>query len=184
VFTFSGSEDQVISIRTTKVKTGSTLRLREADEDQDLDTLWSPQPSGGLLVTKLPSTGQYVIVVDPQQDSLESGTIALYDVTERPKSAAVIGGGSATVRTSAPGQVGIITFTATAGQLVSVRSRGDDGYFATITAPNGDVVRDRQWLPGNFTVNDLVLQQSGQYEVLVESPDGSPRSFTLELTPR
>jgi hypothetical protein len=180
--TFDGKADQVVSLRTTKVQTGSNLRLREAGEDNDLKAMWSPSPTGVLMVVKLPIQGQYVLIVDPNLDTLESGTITLYDVTERPSAGGSVGGGPVTVRTSLPGQVGVITFDATAGQRVSLRSRGQDGFYVTAVAPNGDVVRERQWVPPNFTVSDLELRQAGTFSLLVESPDGSPASFTMEVT--
>jgi|GEM_PF-2424662 len=183
-FGFTGKADQVVSIRTAKVQKGSNLRLRRAGEADDLKVIWSPSPSGTLLVSKLPDAGQYLVIVDPPNESLDSGTIAIYDVTERPTASGSVGSGSITVRTSLPGQVATITFQGTAGQTIGVRSRGENGYFATVTAPNGDVVRDRQWLPGNFVLEDLKLQHTGQYEILLESPDGSPMAFTLELQQR
>ena len=165
------------------MKQGANLRLFEPDNGPELEVIWTPAP-GGLLVATLPLDGEYRVVIDPANDTLESGTIALYDVTEHPSASATIGGGSVTVRTERPGQTGRISFSADAGQVVAVRFRGGDGYYITIAAPNGDEVRRHEWLAPNGTVADLVLPQAGEYELLLESRDRLPTAFTLELIPR
>src|SRR5438270_3501833 len=79
----------------------------------------------------LPVGGTYTISVDPQGNT-GSMTLALYDVAADLSGSITPGGPPVAVQTTSPGQNAAYTFTATAGQRVSLRAAT-----GTITSPSG-----------------------------------------------
>jgi hypothetical protein len=81
--------------------------------------------NGGLIETvRLPFTGTYSVLVDPQGIDAGSVTLQLYDVPPHVTGTITPGDARVSVRTTAPGQNATLTFTGIAGQRVSLRLSG------------------------------------------------------------
>jgi hypothetical protein len=96
----------------------------------------------GFIDTKtLPTTGTYTIVVDPVKWAIGAVTLTLYDVPSNATGTVTIGGSPVAVPLS-QGQNGTLTFTATAGQQVTVRMTSNTIGWTTIKLlkPDGTLV--------------------------------------------
>jgi hypothetical protein len=73
---------------------------------------------------RLPSTGAYSVMVDPQGMDSGSVTLQAYDVPEDLTGSIAPGGAPVSVSTASPGQNAALTFAGIAGQRVSVKLSG------------------------------------------------------------
>jgi hypothetical protein len=126
VATFSGVAGQRVLVRATNVTVGTStccsLKLSIPGV--------TPQPllmgrNGGVLDTvRLPSTGSYSVLVDPQGMDAGSVTLALFTVPDDVTGSIAAGGAPVSVSMSSPGQGAALTFSGTAGQRVSLKLSG------------------------------------------------------------
>jgi hypothetical protein len=118
-FTFSGAQNQRVSVSVLSSDFSGTLSLLKPD----LSVLASTPVglAGGFLdTTVLPVAGTYTFVIDPSGAATGSLSFTAYDVPADPSSAITAGGPAVTLTTTVPGQNAYATFTGTLGQKVSV----------------------------------------------------------------
>jgi RHS repeat-associated protein len=137
----------------------------------------------------LPVGGTYTITIDPQGNT-GSMTLALYDVAADLSGSITPGGSPVVAQTTSPGQGAAYTFTATAGQRVSLRANT-----GTITSPSGccpienvkimsgaQQVASTGWIAGNsWDYIDTQTLAAGTYTVTVNPISDSYGSTTLTL---
>jgi RHS repeat-associated protein len=138
----------------------------------------------------LPASGTYTISIDPQGNT-GSISLQLFDVPADPSGTITPGGAPVSVTTTAPGQNASYTFTATAGQRISMRA--DTG---TLTSPCscGGIEYVRLFNPGgqNFASAgplganswdfvDVQTLVAGTYTVLVDPPGDAYGQTTIHL---
>src|SRR5262249_26560209 len=134
--------------------------------------------------TQLPVSGTYTIVVDPSRADTGSVTLKLYTFTDV-TGTTTIGGASTTVTTTTPGQNAFVTFSGTAGQVVSVHFTGmtmvclDVGLFA----PNSSVVGSLSGQCGSsFDLSNQTLPASGTYTLSLNPQGRVIGSATVSVT--
>jgi RHS repeat-associated protein len=137
----------------------------------------------------LPLGGTYTITVDPQGNT-GSMTLALYDVAADLSGSITPGGSPVAVQTTSPGQNAAYTFTATAGQRVSLRAAT-----GTLTSPSGccaiefvRIMSGGQTVAGTGAIGanswdyiDTQTLAAGTYSVVVDAPGDAYGNTTLTL---
>ena len=124
--TFTGVAGTRISLVVSDVSFGASpccgarLSIKKPDGSV-LETAQAFGTSGHYVdATRLPASGTYTILVDPQGEATGSATLALYDVP--PDVAGSIAyGGSASPSVSTPGQNARLSFAGVAGQRVALK---------------------------------------------------------------
>ena len=193
--TFSGTAGQRISLRLTNVSIGPS---GSASAKVSIST-----PSGGTLVaptyfgtnggfvdlTALPATGTYTILIDPQSNSTGAATATLYDVPPDASAALAVGGSSATLSMGVPGQNGSATFTAAAGQGVTLRltnvTIGTSGFSSakvSILKPDGATLLSPTYFGTSGKTLALQLPANGTYRIVLDPQSFSTGNATLALT--
>jgi hypothetical protein len=129
---FAGVRDQRVSLKVS----GSTFvgspsccaGAKVSIKNPDGSPLVAPQGVGtaGLFIdtSKLLVDGTYQILVDPQDAATGTITLQLYDVPADVSGSVTIGGPSVTQTMSVPGQGGVIAFSGTGGQQLSLDLTG------------------------------------------------------------
>jgi subtilisin family serine protease len=134
--------------------------------------------------TTLPSTGAYAIVIDPNGASIGSATIQIYDVPPDAGGPITPGGAAVTVSTTVPGQNGRLTFSATAGQRVSLNISNVSYSSATaqLLDPTGNPVGGSVFFgtSGGF-VDTRTLPSTGTYSLTIDPPYMTTGSATFTL---
>jgi hypothetical protein len=138
----------------------------------------------------LTAGGTYTITIDPQGNT-GSISLQLYDVPADPSGSITPGGAPVSVTTTAPGENASYTFTATAGQRISMRA--DSG---TLTSPCscGGIEYVRLLDPNNqnfasagplgsnsWDFVDVQTLSAGTYTVLVDPPGDAYGQTTIHL---
>ena len=184
-FTFSGTQNQRVSLQVISSDFSGTIRLLKPD----LSVLASTPvgPAGGFLdTTVLPANGTYTFVIDPSADSTGALSFTAYDVPADPTAPIVAGGPAVTLTTTVPGQNGYATFTGTAGQKVSVLVSNVvnvDPAELDLLKPNGASL-----LNGPVTVTNsgawmqaTTLPVNGQYKILLDPQLANVGSADVQL---
>jgi hypothetical protein len=130
----------------------------------------------------LPVAGRYTLWVQHSQSNVGSETIQLYDVPADISGTMTIGGPSFTVNTTTPGQKGNLTFTATAGQNVSI-SIANSTYAVcsvNIIDPDASTFSSSDCSQYNNFVDTRTLGQTGTYTLFV-SPGAATGGATFQL---
>ncbi|MGE3074069.1 MAG: protein kinase [Dehalococcoidia bacterium] len=183
-YSFSGKRDQVISIRVSRVKSGSYFYVQRAFNDSKLENVWAGPPLGNLLVVTLPVDDDYIVTVDPSGSALESASLAVYDITDEPTATTTIGGGAASVTTDYPGQQATVTFAGQGGQLIAINSLRRDDAYITLVDPSGQKAINRQYLRGGDTYEVKDPLVAGNYTLQVEPVAFDPGSYSFEFVRR
>ena len=146
--------------------------------------------SGGFVdVRVLPSTGAYTILIDPQSTSVGGVTATLYDVPPDASTALVVGGSSAPLAMTVPGQNGKATFSGTAGQRVTLRltsvSIGTSSFSSakvSVLTPSGTTLLSPTYFGTSGKTIALTLSTTGTYSVVLDPQAAATGSATLSLT--
>jgi hypothetical protein len=185
--TFSGSAGQRVSVGLTTSPQSACVAWPLAIRKPDDTTLVSVSACGTTFMepATLPTSGTYTVLVDPGGATVPtSATVTLYDVAPDFTGSLTINGSAVAVPLLDPGQNGTLTFTATAGQQVTVRMTGNtiasvkvrlfrpDGSFQT------EITSVRAAHDASFTSNvngatALVARTAnGRYNVVVQGSNG------------
>jgi Subtilase family len=193
--TFDGSAGQRIAVELTSVTIGpsSCCSTKVSILRPDGTVLVTPVTigtSGGFIDTKaLSTTGTHTILVDPQSNATGSVTVTLHSVPADATGTISAGGSPVTVTTTALGQNAQLTFSATAGQRISleltnvtvgpssccssrvsiVRSNGTNLVAPTFVGTNGTFVDTK------------TVTTTGTHTILFDPQGDASGSATLEL---
>jgi len=184
-FTFGGTQNQRVSLTVESSDFTGTISLLKPD----LSVLASIPvgPAGGFLdTTVLPANGTYTFVVDPSGDSVGALSFVAYDVPANTTAPITAGGSGVTVTNTVPGQNGLLTFTGTVGQKISVlvsNVNGLDPGELDLLKPNGasllaapiTVTSAGAWL------QPISLPVAGQYTILLDPQQANVGSADVNL---
>ena len=192
---FDGLSGQRVSLKLTGVTIGSSgcCSSKISISKPDGTSLLSPTyfgTSGCFVDTKtLPSSGRYLILVDPQSSSTGSAAITLYDVPPDALAGITLGGPPVSVETTVPGQNASLQFTGTAGQAVSLKltdvtmgSSCCSSAKVSLLRPDGGTVGS----PANFGTNGgfvdaRTLTMTGTYRILLDPQSNAVGGATVTL---
>ncbi|HZB35872.1 MAG TPA: S8 family peptidase [Gaiellaceae bacterium] len=180
VATRQGTAGQRILVRASNVTVGTStccsLKLSIPGVTQPV----LMGRNGGIIDTvRLPSTGTYSVMVDPQGMDSGSVTLQAFDVPEDVTGSIAPGGAPVSVTVGSPGQNAALSFSGLAGQRVSLKLSGVTiGSSTCCSAKIGIVKPDGSSLVmgtlfgtnGGF-VDTKVLPVSGMYKVVLD-PQG------------
>ena len=194
--TFDGQADQRIALRMSGVTIGpspccSTYVWIYKPDGTALGSQTLVGTNGGFVDTRvLPATGQYRILVDPQQTATGSMTLTLYDVPPDVTTTIAPAGPAVTVTTGpVPGQNALATFSGNQGQRIALKlSNVTIGTSSCCSArvsilkPDGStlVFATPFGTTGGF-VDTRALPVSGTYTILVDPQLTDVGSATLTL---
>jgi hypothetical protein len=193
--TFPGSAGEVVNLAMSGVTmaTAATSGVKVSILKPDGTTLVAPVSfgtNGATIAGKaLTVTGNYTILVDPQTWNTGSMTLALSDAAGDVSASIVAGGASTTVSITSSGQNARVTFSGTAGQVVSLRlsavtigTSATSGTSVSILAPDGTtfVAPVSVGTNGGF-IDARTLPVTGTYTILVDPQGTSTGSITLTL---
>jgi len=139
---------------------------------------------GFIDTTVLPLAGNYVIILDISGTPTGSATFTLYDVPADASGALTIGGASLTVTISTPGQNGLITFSGTSGQQVTVRVTSNTISSVTIKLlkPDGSQLTSTSSSSSSFNLAQQTLPTSGTYTIVVDPNGTSTGALNVNVT--
>ena len=188
--TFSGTANQRISLEGTNGMNGQIafacdvfVRVLKPDSSVLVGSTCM-ETSGFIDVTTLPTTGTYTIVVDPADIAVGSLTLALYDVPANATTTLTVGGGSATLTTTVPGQNAEATFSGTASQQVTVHLTSNSMGSTTVNLlkPDGSQLTSTTSSASSFNLATQTLPTTGTYKVTVDPAGTNVGSMTVEVT--
>jgi subtilisin family serine protease len=193
--TFSGTAAQRVAVELNSVTIGpssccSTKVTILRPDGTALAAATSVGTSGGFIDTKtLSATGMHTILVDPQSNATGSVTVALHDVPPDTTGTVSAGGAAVTVTTTALGQNAQLTFSASAGQRISLELSGVTvgtssccSARVSIIRPNGTnlVAPTLVGTNGGF-VDTKTVTTTGAHTILFDPQGTASGSATLKL---
>jgi large repetitive protein len=182
--TFAGAIGQRVSLAVTTGCCATRVSILNPN-GSTLVPATSLSSGGGFVDTKtLLATGTYTIVVDIVGAAAGPITFTLYDVPADVTASAALNGAAVTVVTNTPGQNARVTFSATAGDGISIRV-GPFNCCAirlTVLRPDGaTVLGPVAFNPDGGTVNTR-LPVTGLYAIVVDPQGAATGDVTLRLT--
>ncbi|WP_232346258.1 IPT/TIG domain-containing protein [Cupriavidus sp. USMAA2-4] len=182
--TFSGTAGQKVSLTTSQISMSGCYYLAVVNPDNS--NLYGPAIQCGsafLEPMTLPATGSFTIRLLHYYGATGSVTFNLYDVSSDASSAISIGGSSVTL-TTLPGQNGRLTFSGTAGQVVSLTtsqiSMSGCYYLAVVNPDNSNLYGPALQCGGAF-LEPMTLPATGTYTVRLLHYYGATGSVTFNL---
>jgi hypothetical protein len=171
---FSGTAGERVSLALSNVTIMVGQASLVAPSGATLASSYAGSGGGFVDATTLPATGAYTINVAPLVGT-GSMTLTLYDVPPDATASAAPGGGAVSLPIGTPGQNGRVTFTAGAGQRVSLQLSNVTISFATlaILKPDGSPVDSGRYLgSGSTFVDTTTLPTAGTYSIVLD-PQGA-----------
>jgi hypothetical protein len=185
--TFSGTANQLISLQGTGIggqlpfDCDVNVTILKPDSSVLLGTCTEVVP---FVMTTLPTTGVYTIIIDPVSTVTGSLTLTLYDVPADASATVTVGGPSATLTTSTPGQNAQATFSGTAGQQITVHltSNSMGTPIVRLLKPDGSQLTAAASSAANFDLQTQTLPTTGTYTITIDPQDASVGSITVAVT--
>jgi len=145
--------------------------------------------TGGGFITPspLPVSGTYTILIDPASTYVGSMTLKLINVAPDVTGSITPGGPPVTVTTTTPGQKGLLTFSGTAGQRISLSTSGvavTGGTYIAISIKNPDdttLVSDGFVSSSGSFIDVQTLPATGTYTLVVAPRDTGYGTATMTL---
>ena len=173
--TFSGTAGQRVSLlsqpASSIVNACYTVTLTQPDGSTQLYNNFSCSASNFSDILILPTSGTYTIFLNPSKMGTGMVTFTLYSVPPDVTGTITIGGGAASLTTTAPGQNMGLTFSGTAGQRISLLAQGSSGvgcYNVTLTEPDGQTQLYKTLYCTNGYSDLLVLPATGTYSIYLD----------------
>jgi hypothetical protein len=193
--TFSGTAGQRIAVELTSVTIGpsnccSTKVSILRPDGTALAAATTVGTNGGLIDTKaLAATGTHTILVDPQSNATGSMTVTLHAVPPDTTGTITAGGVPVTATTTALGQNAQLTFSATAGQRISlemtdvtVGTSSCCSSRVSIVRPNGTNLVAPTYVGTNGGFVDMkTITTTGVHTIVLDPQGSASGSVTFEL---
>jgi hypothetical protein len=183
-----------VAIRTFSAIAGQKLTLTVTNNSIAGADLTVRDPNGNIVATSfasgatafrdvftLPATGTYTITVDPRDQLTGSLTYTMGAVPNNTGSTAI--GTPTMVTIGTIGEVAVRTFSATAGQKLTLTVSGNSiaGADLTVRDPNGNIVAT-SFASGATVFRDVfTLPATGTYTITVDPRDQLTGSLTYTL---
>jgi hypothetical protein len=183
-----------VAIRTFTATSGQKLTLTASGNSIAAVDLTMRDPGGAIAATlfasgatafrdvfTLPATGTYTITVDPRDVQTGSLTFTMNAVPDNTGATAI--GAPTTVTIGTIGEVAIRTFSATAGQSVSLSVSGNTipGVDLTVRNSSGAVVATLFASAATATRSPFTLAVTGTYTITVDPRDQLVGTLTFTL---
>jgi hypothetical protein len=191
--TFSGTAGGSVGVNIAALVTNPSSQTAYVTvlkpDGTTLDSVSTTTSGGYINLGSLPTTGTYTVFVDPSY-----AVTASMQVTVAPGVALVTDGASPTITLNTAGQVGRLTFNATAGQNLGLGITGltltpsSSSYaYVAVYEPDGTTLKDgtcytSYTASGGCGFNLSNVPVSGTYSILVQPYDGGTGSFTATLS--
>ena len=193
--TFSGTAAERVAVELSSVTIGpssccSTKVTIVRPDGTALAPATTVGTSGGFIDTKpLSATGAHTILVDPQSNATGSVTVTLHDVPPDTTSTISAGGAPVIATTTALGQNAQLTFSATAGQRISLELSGVTVGTSSCCSAKVSIVRSNgtNLLAATFVgtnggfIDTKTITTTGTHTILFDPQGTASGSVTLEL---
>ena len=196
LLTFQGTAGQLVSATATSSTWASCLfggfyDLALLNPDGSLLRLVT-NACGSTTVLEhqaLPVSGTYTLRLNPYSTNTGTATLAVYAFADVTGPIPTDGTG-VPVSISVPGQVAMVTFSGTAGQLVSATSTSSTWtscqfggqYSLTILKPDGSTLTNASNACGSTTmIEHVTLPVSGTYTLMLDPYGGNTGTATLKV---
>lgn len=182
---FDGVPGQRVTVKMTAGTSGNTLVKVIAPNSATMAETLTVSGAAFIDVLALGTTGSYTVFLDPPDTSTGNLTVTVYDVPGDVTGTITPGGSPLPVAISTPGQKAAITFTATAGQRISLAMSGfgtlGNCTVVTIKKPNQTVQASTSCLTttGAF-IDRQDLAAAGTYTIAIDP--GGAMTGTTNLT--
>src|SRR6478736_6542949 len=177
---FTGVAGERVSFRLT-----TAMSVRFMVSKPDSTTLFTTMAPGNTFidVTTLPVSGTYTIAVDPFDASIGPLSVTVYDVPPDATGSITQGGPGFTAAMTAPGQGGVVTFTATAGQslVLSLSAVSVPIMRVSVLRPDGTALLSPSWVLGS-TSFVLTAPVAGTYTIVLDPYSDYTGSATVSLS--
>ncbi|MEV4640471.1 RHS repeat-associated core domain-containing protein [Actinoplanes sp. NPDC049548] len=182
---FTGTAGDAVSFGLTGNTLGSTLyaTIRKPDGGTLLDREYVGSGDRVVRPPKLPATGEYLMIIEPDQPATGSLTVT-YSLRAR-AGALDPSGPPVTMTIARPGQEASATFTAGTARLsLGLTANQLNKYaYVSVFRPDGTALVDEQYLgPGSTNDVDLPSVPAGTYELLVAPGDAATGSLDVTLS--
>ncbi|MEU9631562.1 RHS repeat-associated core domain-containing protein [Streptomyces luteogriseus] len=184
-WTFTAAKGESLSVGVDATAMGGYLRCYVYRPDGTQGE-YLPVPNGdshSLDVDSLPQSGQYTLRCDP--DGGGTGTVKVAISHYVQGGALSTTGASPTLNITRPGQDGVATFTAQAGEFLSLAATGatmPSYATVTITGPDGNYISSITASPGRNDAWDSGALAAGTYTVRVADRRLDVGKVTLTLS--
>jgi large repetitive protein len=152
---------------------------------------WAPSCGGGTFLDRqtLTMAGTYTLLVDPVLANTGSADVTLYSIVDV-TGPIVANGAAVPVSITAPGQQARLTFSGTAGQVVSAFTSNSTipgncfsfPFVFSIVKPDGSTLVQSASCNGNVALTQRTLPTSGTYTIVVDPTGANTGSVTVTLT--
>ena len=186
---FSGNAGQRISLTITNVTIGapggccptSTVTIYKPDGTALLPPMSLSQADTITDSFTLPTTGTYMIVVDPYIAVAGNVTLTLIEDLSPPIS---VNGGPVFLNFNRLGQNATIRFDGLAGQQVTVRITGNSiqPVIVSLWRTNGPQIVGVASIESSFNLPSQILPATGSYTILIDPMNNSTGSLTISVT--
>jgi len=177
--TFTGVSAQRVSARlTSSTITNRTMSILDPAGATVASTV------GAFIDTQTLSTpGQHSLFLDPYVGSTGSMTVALYEVPADVTGTIAIGGSAVPVNITTPGQNGLLTFSGSAGQRISLTLNAGalTSGLATMRKPDQSTLASANFGNGTTLLEPVTLPDTGTYSIFVDPSLHTTGTVSLTL---
>lgn len=180
-YTFSGTAGQLLNLGLSSVSISSSLVSILKPDGTTLVSSSFNTSGGSLDPSALPTTGTYIIVLDP--DSLNTGSMTL-TLSSPMTGTLTLDGASVPVNLTRVGQTARYTFSGTSGQWVSLGMTGVTINFSSVVLlnPSGtQLAFTSVSTSGGGLEPPSTLPTTGTYTIVVDPSGTNTGTITLKL---
>ncbi|GAA3010193.1 hypothetical protein [Actinokineospora diospyrosa] len=188
--TFSATAGQHILIETSQASPAfgcCDLRWKLVAPDGSTPLAWLRSNNNNIQL-RVPQTGTYKVVFDPQGTVVGSITAQVWTVaaTDLDLGAMPLNGTAKVINLTEPGRNAFLTFNATAGSRVRIGSSDASPQFQRaallwrVFGPDGKQIELNQWV--DWTT-DFALPLTGTYKITLDATGGLTGTLTLRASP-
>nr|WP_233411064.1 IPT/TIG domain-containing protein [Rugamonas sp. CCM 8940] len=189
--TFSATAGQRFSARVFDVKLAGggyvSMSVLKPDGSALVPAAYVSSSGTFIDTQTVPVTGTYTIKLNPDATAIGSLSVQLFDVGLDPTATIAIGGPAVVVATAKPGQNASLTFSATAGQRLSMNVFGvkltSGGYLTmSVLKPDGSTLVPVAYVSPSGTFIDVqTIPVTGTYAIKLDPDSMTVASLSLQL---
>ncbi len=186
---FDGTQGHKVSLKLSNVTIGTdvncTAQVFIYNPDGSLLVVQCVGTNGGFIEPRLlPASATYTIIVDANPGNTGSITLSLYDVPPDPTGTVTVGGASAPIATTVPGQNATVTFSGSLNQTVTVHLTSNTMGLATVSLlkPDGSVLTTTQSSAAAFNLASQALPVAGTYSIFIDPFQANIGSITVQVS--
>ncbi|WDZ87372.1 RHS repeat-associated core domain-containing protein [Micromonospora cathayae] len=187
VLSFPGTAGQAVTVNLGNGTFGTydaAVSLRAPDGTTVVSNS-SCGTSCSFTSVPLPATGTYTVLVNPSGTKVGAITAQVYDVPGDAVASTTPGGAAVSVTTTVPGQNGVVSFPATAGQRVSAQltggTYGSNEATVTLRRPDGTSVVSNTGCGTGCFLDAVTLPVDGTYTILVDPKGTVTGTITVKV---